>query len=156
MSLKFAFAAAVLLAAAPLAAQPPAAPPAPQPTDPHEAEIQSAGMAFGQCIETGMQHVSASVTPEAGAATVLNGCTAQRAALAKAVNGAIDTLPADKRAAAHTQFDTQIGQVQGQLADAIRQQRAAPATPAPATPPHSCSSTGPAPRPAYGTRWFRC
>ena len=134
MSLKFPFAAALFLAAAPIAAQPPAA--APQPTDPHEVAIQQAGEGFGQCIETGMHNVSATATPEAGAATVMGGCATQRDALVKAVNAAIETLPAEKRAAAHTQFDTQIGQVQGQLAEAIRQQRAAPAAPAPATPSH--------------------
>lgn len=136
MFLKFGFTAALMLAAAPIAAQAPATPPAPQPTDPHEAEIQSAGMAFGQCISTGMQHVSASVTPEAGAAAVLNGCATQRDALVKAVSAAIDTLPADKRADAHTQLDSKLGEVPGQLADAIRQQRAAAATPAPAMPSH--------------------
>ncbi|HEX4737927.1 MAG TPA: hypothetical protein VH331_10230 [Allosphingosinicella sp.] len=136
MSLKFGFAAAVLLSASPLLAQPPAAPAAPQPTDAQKAEIQRTGTAFGQCIEAGMHNVSTSVTPEAGAAGVLGGCATQRDALVKAVNAVIETLPQDQRAAAHSQFDGQIGQVQGQLADAIRQQRAAPATPAPATPSH--------------------
>jgi hypothetical protein len=135
MFLKFGLSAALLLAASSIAAQP-SAPPAPQPTDPHEAEIQTAGMAFGQCISTGMQHVSASVTPEAGAAAVLTGCATQRGALAKAVNAAIDTLPAERRAEAHTQFESKLGEIPGQLADAIRQQRAATATPAPATPSH--------------------
>lgn len=139
MFLKFGFSAALLLAASSVAAQPPAAAPGPQPTDAQKAEIQRTGMAFGQCLEAGMQGVSASVTPEAGAAAVLNGCTAQRDALVKAVNVVIDIMPADRRAAAHTQFDGQMAQTQSQIADAIRQQRAAPAapaTPAPATPPH--------------------
>jgi hypothetical protein len=135
MFLKFGFAAALLLAASPIAAQAPAAPPAPPP-DPHQAAIQSAGEAFGQCIGAGMQHVSASVTPEAGAAAVLNGCATQRGALVNAVNAAIDTLPADKRADAHTQLESKLGEIPAQLADAIRQQRAAPAAPPPATPSH--------------------
>jgi hypothetical protein len=136
MSLKFGFAAGLLLAASPILAQPPAAPPAPQPTDAQKAEIQRTGAAFGQCIEAGMHNVSASVTPEAGAAGVLSGCATQRDALVKAVNAVIDALPQDQRAAAHSQFDGQIGQVQNQLADGIRQQRAAPAPTAPATPSH--------------------
>ncbi|HEX5183378.1 MAG TPA: hypothetical protein VFW19_09540 [Allosphingosinicella sp.] len=139
MFLKLAFPATLLLAAAPIAAQPPAAPnpPAAEPAQPamtaQQAEIQRTAMAFGQCIKTGLDGLSATVTPEAGAASVLAGCAAQRADLGKAVDGMIATLPEDQRAAAHTQFETQIGQAQTQIADAIRQHRAAP--PAPPAPP---------------------
>ncbi len=138
---KFGIGVALLMAASPLAAQTPAqtpaAPPPPQPTEAQQAAIQQAGMAFGQCLSTGMQSVSASVTPEAGAAGVLSGCAAQRDALVKAVEAVIATLPADRKTAAQTQFDTRLGEAQSQIADAIRQKRAAPDTPpAPATPPH--------------------
>ena len=133
MFLKFGFSAALLLAASPIAPQPQTAPQEAQPADPHQAEIQRMAMAFGQCISTGMENVSASVTPEAGAAAVFGGCAAQRDALAKSVDAAIATLPEDQRATAHTQFESQINQVPAQLAEAIRQHRAAPA---PATPSH--------------------
>jgi uncharacterized protein YukE len=137
MSLKFGFWAVLLLAAAPVAAQAPAAPPAPPPMDPHQAEIQRTAMAFGQCISAGLQNLSATITPEAGATAVLNGCSTQRAALTQSVNAMIATLPADQQGAAHTQFESQIGQAPTQIADAIRRHRAESAAPAaPATPPH--------------------
>jgi hypothetical protein len=137
MSLKFGICAVLLLAASPTAAQPPAAtPPAPQPAVPtgQQADLQRAAMAFGQCVSAGIHNVSASTTPEAGAAAVLGGCTAQRAALAQSVDAMIAAAPEDKRAAGHAQFESQMGQAQAQIADAIRQSRATP--PAPATPPH--------------------
>ncbi|HEY1606595.1 MAG TPA: hypothetical protein VGF77_13465 [Allosphingosinicella sp.] len=144
MFLKLAFPAAFLLAAAPIAAQPPAAP-APQPpaaapeqqaTTAQQAEIQRTAMAFGQCIKTGLDNLSATIAPEAGAASVLGGCSAQRNDLGKAVDAMIATLPEAQRAAAHTQFESQIGEAQTQIAEAIRQHRAAPpaAPAAPATP----------------------
>ena len=138
MSLKFGLSAVLLLAASPIAAQPPAAAPAPQaaPTGP-EAAIQRTAMAFGQCISAGIQGLSATVTPEAGATAVLNGCAAQRGDLTRSVDAMIATIPEDQRAAAHTQFESQMGQAQTQIAAAIRQRRATPAAPAaPATPQH--------------------
>jgi hypothetical protein len=140
MPFKFGLSAVLLLIAAPAAAQPPAAaPPAPQPATPSgpDAAIQRTAMAFGQCISAGVQNVSASVTPEAGAAAVLAGCAAQRDALAQSVDAAIATAPEDKRAGAHAQFESQMAQVPAQIAEGIRRHRAAPAAPAtPATPPH--------------------
>jgi len=148
MTLKFALSAVVFLAAAPALAQPPAAGgAAAQPAQPSPAAIaaiQTAGQAFGTCVSGGMQNVPASATPEAGAAGVLSGCAAQRTALVQAVEAMIATMPADQAAAARAQMDSQLGQVPTQLADGIRQQRAAAAaaaaapaaTPAtPATPP---------------------
>lgn len=136
MSLKFGLCAVLLLAASSTAAQPPAAaPPAPQPapTGP-QADLQRAAMAFGQCVSAGIHNVSASTTPEAGATAVLAGCTAQRGALAQSVDAMIATAPEAQRAGAHAQFESQMAQAPAQIADAIRQSRAAPA--APATPPH--------------------
>jgi hypothetical protein len=150
MILKFGFSAALLLAAAPVLAQPPAGGTAPaggaaaaqpaQPAQPSPAAvnaIQTAAQAFGTCVSSGVQSVPASATPEAGAATVLGGCATQRQALVQAVESMIATMPADQQAAAHAQMASQLGSVQGQIADGIRQQRAAaaaPATPAPTTP----------------------
>ena len=133
MSLKFGFATAVLLAASPIAAQPPAAAPA-APTGPQTA-IQRTAMAFGQCISAAMQKISPSVTPEAGAAVILGGCAAQRTDLTQSVEAMIATLPEAQRAAAHAQFESQMGQAETQIADAIRQHHAAAAA-APAAPPH--------------------
>ena len=139
MSLKFALAAVLFAAAVPAMAQPPAAstPPAAAPAGPGAA-IQPAAMAFGQCLQTGMQSVPATVTPEAGANSVLGGCSAQRSALVQAVEAMLATLPADQQAAGRAQLESRLGAVPTQLADAIRQQRGAAAAPAaaPATPSH--------------------
>jgi hypothetical protein len=132
---KLALSALLLASALPAVAQPPAAAGTAPPAAGPEAAIQQAATAFGQCISTGMHAVPASVTPEAGAASVLGGCAAQRQQLTVAVNAMIATLPADQQAAAHAQFESQIGQADTQIAAAIRQQRAAPAA-APATPAH--------------------
>jgi hypothetical protein len=138
MFLKTGLSAILLLAALPAAAQPPAAAPAPQAalTGP-QADVQRTAMAFGQCVSGALQNLSASVAPEAGAAGVLSGCAAQRAELARSVDAMIATMPEAQRAQAHAQFETDMGQVQPQIADAIRQHRAAGATPAaPPTPSH--------------------
>lgn len=139
MSLKTGLFAVLLLTASPIAAQPPAAGPAPQPVPnpaqiAAQADIQRTATAFGQCVSAGIQNVSASVTPEAGAAAVLGGCAAQRGALNQSAEALIAIVPADQRAAAHAQFDSQMGQVQTRIAEAIRQHRAAPTAPAPS--PH--------------------
>jgi hypothetical protein len=140
MFLKFGLSFILLSAALPTAAQPPAAAsPAPPAVSPEQqAAIQRTAMAFGQCISTGMQTVSPSVTPEAGAATLLGGCATQRVALIQSVEAMIATMPEPKRAEAHARLESQMGQaqIQAQIADGIRQLRAAPpAAPAPATPP---------------------
>src|SRR3954471_8068272 len=98
MMLKFGFSAALFLAAAPALAQPPAGgtpPPAggaaaqpAQPAQPSPADVsavQQAGQAFGTCVSGGVRSVPASVTPEAGATTVMSGCATQRQALVQAV-----------------------------------------------------------------------
>jgi len=153
MSLKFGLSFILLLAAAPALAQPPAggsgatqpAQPA-QPSPAQIAAIQTAAQAFGTCVSGGMQNVPASATPEAGAAGVLGACATQRTALVQAAEAMIATMPADQQAAAHAQMTSQLGGVEAQVADGIRQQRAAAAsaaTPAaPSTPP---AATTPAP-----------
>ena len=91
-------------------------------------------MAFGQCVQTGVQAVPATVTPEAGAASVLGGCAPQRQALEQAVNAVLATLPEDQRAAGQERLRVELGAVEGQIVAAI-QARRAPAPPAPAPAP---------------------
>lgn len=137
--------AAFCLAALPAAALAQPAPPAPQsapaagqpPAGPPPAAmnaIQEAGTAFGQCIQTGVQAVPATATPEAGAASVVGGCAPQRQRLEQAVQALLATIPAEQRAAGQERLRTELGAVEGQVAAAIRQGRAA-ATPAPAPAP---------------------
>jgi hypothetical protein len=115
--------------APPAAGQPPAGPP-PAAMN----AIQEAGTAFGQCIQTGVQAVPATVTPEAGAASVVGGCAPQRQRLEQAVQALLATIPAEQRAAGQERLRTELGAVEGQVAAAIRQGRAA-STPAPAPAP---------------------
>ena len=128
--LKLGISVALLVAAVPALAQDaeaPAAPAGPQ------AAIQSAATAFGQCISAGLQGLDASVTPEAGAAAVLGGCAPQRDQLVQAAEAMIATLPAEQQAPANDQLRSRLGEAEARIADAIRQQRAAPAAaPAPA------------------------
>ena len=123
---RFGFSAALLIAAAPAAAQQAAAP-APA----GGAEIQQAATAFGQCIQTGAQGVAATVTPEAGAASVLSGCAGQRAALERAAEAMINSpaVPADKKAVAREQLRSQMAAVPTKIADGIRMMRAGAAAP---------------------------
>lgn len=114
---------------APAAGQPPAGPP-PAAMN----AIQEAGTAFGQCIQTGVQAVPATVTPEAGAAGVVGGCAPQRQRLEQAVQALLATIPAEQRAQGQERLRTELGAVEGQVAAAIRQRRAA-ATPTPAPAP---------------------
>ena len=159
---------ALILAAAPALAQqpsgttPPAsggtaaqtAPPteAFRPSPEIVAAIQQAALAFGNCVNAGVQGLPASATAEAGAATVLAGCSAQHQSLVQAAEAMIASMPEDQRADGHAQLESQMSQVPGRIADGIRQSRAAaaaaaaapapagtpatPATPAPATTPH--------------------
>jgi hypothetical protein len=121
--------------AQPAPAQPAPAPAAPAAPDPAAmAAIQQTGTAFGQCVQTGVQAVPATVTPEAGAANVLGGCAPQRQALEQAVNALLATLPEDRRAAGQERLRTELGGVEAQVVTAIRARRA-PATPAPAPAP---------------------
>jgi hypothetical protein len=130
---RFGFSAALLLAAAPALAQQ-ATPGATAPAG--AAEIQQAAMAFGQCVETGAKALAATVTPEAGAATVMTGCTAQRAALERAAETLIagPAVPQDKKAAARTQLRSELAMAPTKIADGIRKMRAASAAAPAATP----------------------
>jgi hypothetical protein len=93
--------------------------------------IQSAATSFGQCVSTGMQGVTADVTPEAGATSVLGACATQKDALVVAAEAFISTLPDADRPAAQAQMRSQLDEAEAQIAGAIRQQReAAAATPA--------------------------
>lgn len=155
--LKSGLAAALLattaLAATALAAQPPApaappqtpvpAPPAPPATPAPPPEFFAAVQGFGQCVETGARGVAATVTPEAGATTVLAGCAAQRRELERQVYALIDSpvVPAERKEAARTQARAQLAELPAQIAGAIRQMRAPPpptpaiAPPVPPPPP---------------------
>ena len=134
--------AAVLLAAGPAVAQNEAAPAPSAPAGPPPeamAAIQTAAAAFGQCVQAGVDAVPATVTPEDGATTVLTGCAAQKQAVQQAVRTLLATLPAEQRPAGEAQLASQLTSLPTQVADGIRQSRAAPpaasATPAPAPTP---------------------
>ena len=126
--LKYGLSAALLVAALPAFAQPAPAPAAPSGPPP---AIQQAGQAFGECIGNGMRGLAATVTPEAGAASIVGGCATQRQALQQAAEAFIATLPEAQRTQALTHLRSELGGVETDVANAIRQQRAAPA-PAPA------------------------
>src|SRR5690349_11551012 len=84
------------LAAGPALAQNQTAPAQPAPAGPPPAEmaaIQQAGMAFGQCVQAGVPNVPATVTPEAGATSVLAGCSTQRGALDRAAAALVAAMP---------------------------------------------------------------
>jgi hypothetical protein len=131
--MRYGLSAALLFAAAPVLAQQ-AAPAAPQ--SPAQAEVQNAAIAFGQCVQTGAMALAATVTPEAGAATVLGGCINQKQALERAAEKMIASpaVPEDRKAAAREQLRTQLAAVPSQIANGIRQMRAASVTSPPATP----------------------
>ena len=115
----------------------PAAPAAPAGPPPAEmAALQTAASAFGQCVQTGVMGVPATVTPEAGATSVLNGCGTQRQALENAANALIATLPEAQRGMAQEQLRSQLGGVQGQIVAGIQQMRAGAAAAPAATPAH--------------------
>ncbi len=98
------------------------------------AGLQQAASAFGQCVEAGANAVPASVTPEAGAASVLAGCAAQRQSLAQAIDAFIATAPEEQRPAIAERARAQLDGVEAQVVAGIRQQRAASA-PSPAAEP---------------------
>ena len=125
------------LAASPAFAQTQTPPAQPAPSGPPPeamAAIQQAGAAVGQCVQAGAQAVPATVTPEAGATTVLTGCSTQKSTLEQAVRTLLATLPAEQRAAGEAQLNTQLAAVPGQIADGIRQGRGAASAPPAATP----------------------
>ena len=123
--LRFAFVAA-LLAATPALAQTQSTgspePQAPTLTAPQQA-IADAASAFGQCVATGVRGVAATVTPEAGAASVLGGCAAQKQQLVQAAETYIATMPEDRRATAQQMLRSHLAEAETQIAAAIRQQR---------------------------------
>lgn len=166
MILKFGLSTALLLAAAPVLAQPPAGGTQPsggdaatqpaQPGQPSPAEIaaiQQAAQAFGTCVSGGVQSVPASATPEAGAASVIAGCATQRQTLVQVVEAMIANMPAEQRTTAHAQMESQLATVPTQIADGIRQQRAAAvaaaAAPAPAAPAAPSAPAAPATPPPH-------
>lgn len=129
------FMAAPAAVAQPAQATPPAnaAPAQQQQVVPPPAFIQAAE-AFGQCVEGASSQLPITVTPEAAAAQALVTCAAQKNAIETQFEAwvASDAFPAGGRDIARQQFRSQFAQAEGQIANAIRQQRAAAA--APATP----------------------
>lgn len=146
--LKFGLFTALLVTAAAVQAQPattpppsvtattPVPPPAPaqpqQQVTPPPAFIQAA-TALGQCLQGAAGQVPATTSPEAGATQVLAACTTQQTTLETQFEAwvASDAFPAEGRDMARQQFRAQLGQAEAQVANAIRQQRAAPVAPAP-------------------------
>ncbi|HZG45510.1 MAG TPA: hypothetical protein VEZ41_04485 [Allosphingosinicella sp.] len=112
---------ALLLTAA--AGQPPQGAPTPPP-----AFIQAA-QAFGQCLQGGAAKLAATVTPEAGATQVVAGCKEQRTMLGAQFEVWISGpgFPEEARTPAREEFQSQLSQVESQVADGIRRLRAAPA-----------------------------
>ena len=138
--LKTALTTALFLTASAAIAQPAQTPPPantpapPPPVTPPPAFIEAA-QAFGTCVEGASSQIAATVTPEAAATQALATCAAQKTAIETQFEAwvASDSFPAEGRDIARAQFRAQFGQVEAQIAGAIRQQRAAPAAPA-ATP----------------------
>jgi hypothetical protein len=114
---KLSFTAVLLLAAASAVAQPIVTAPEPR------GQLQQASMAFGQCVQTGITGLPASVTPEAGAAAVLAGCSSPRQALENAAQSFIVTLPEAEQASAREMLRTQFGGIENQIANGIRSSR---------------------------------
>jgi len=148
---RFALFTALALGAVPALAQPPAtapsggataAPAQPQYQPPPEdvSAIQQAAQAFGTCVQTGVVGVPATMTPDAGASSVLAGCASQLQSLRQAAETMIGHMPENMRAAAHAQLEGQLSVVPVQVAAGITQQRAAaaaqPAAPATTPTPH--------------------
>ena len=84
-------------------------------------------MAVGQCVSADVQTIEPSLAPEAGATSVLEGCSTRRAQLEQAVGAPIAALPEEQKTAAKEHLRTQMGQAEAQIAAAIRQQRSAAA-----------------------------
>jgi hypothetical protein len=127
--------AVLCLAAAPAFAQNEAAPAPSGPPPEAMAAIQQAGMAFGQCVQTAVGSVPATVTPEAGATSVLATCASQRQALDRAATALVAAMPEAQRPMVQEQINGQLAGIPGQIAGTIQAARGSPAAPA-ATPAH--------------------
>lgn len=134
--LRFSTVALICLAATPAFAQNQAAPAPSGPPPEAMAAIQQAGSAFGQCVQTNAATVPATVTPEAGATSVLATCAPQRQALEQAAHALIATLPEAQRAMAEEQMRTQLAAVPGQIAAGISGMRGVGGGAPAATPAH--------------------
>jgi hypothetical protein len=127
--LKRALFAGLALTAVPTLAQPPQSQSGPDVPQAPTPAIQAAGEAFGTCIGAGIGGLPDSATPDAGATSVLAACARQRDALVAAIESFISggAMPAEQKQAALTQVRAQFAQAQTEIANAIRQSRAAPA-----------------------------
>lgn len=125
-------------------AQPPqvVAPPPPPPTpgqngpqiQPSPAFMASAE-AFSQCVEAGAGALPATVTPEAGAQTVIAGCQAQVTEMRTQFHAWVDAeagFPAEAKPMIKSQFDARFdSEARTRVAEGIRQARAGGTPPAP-------------------------
>lgn len=138
--MRFPVFAILCLAATPAFAQNQTAPAQAAPAGPSPevmAAAQQASTAFQQCIQTAIGSVPTTVTPEAGAASVLSTCAPQRQAVDQAAAALIAAIPEAQRAMVQEQISSQLAGLPAQLAAGITQMRAAPAAAAPAaTPAH--------------------
>ena len=130
-----------LIAAAMLAAQVPGPSggtvntPVPAPQDAARsqagAKIGAASQAFAACLQPAAAAVPASQTPEQGADTALAACATEKTALEAAVNEMIAIAPVEQQSTARQKLADSMARARTQIADGIRQYRAAQ----PATPP---------------------
>lgn len=120
-----------MILAALLTAQTPTPPPAPEDSARAAAgaKIQASAQAFSACIGPKVAAVPASLTPEQGADSVLAACRTEQTALQTAAETMIAGVPADKQAGARKQLADGMALARTQIAGAITQMRAAPATP---------------------------
>ncbi len=120
---------ALVLAQAATPATPPAGPPAGA-----QQAIQSAATAFSTCLGPKVAAVPATMTPEQGADSVLAACKTEETALRGAVETMLASVPAEYQAMGRQQLNDGMSQARTQIADSIRQKRAAPAAPAAPAP----------------------
>jgi len=93
------------------------------------ASFISAAQGLGQCIQTAVGAVPVSATPEVAAAQAVAGCASQKAALETQFETwvASPAFPVEGRAIAREQFRTEMGKMNAEIAEGIRQGRAAAA-----------------------------
>ena len=126
--LKMPVAAILFALAAPAAAQSPAAAPAADRQAPPP-EFMEATQAFGQCIGTSIQGSQASATPEAAASAALASCAQKRSRMEQLFETWLSgsNMPDAQKAAAREKMKSKLAGAEGQIAEAIRRMRAAPA-----------------------------
>jgi hypothetical protein len=82
--------------------------------------------AFQLCVQNGVVALPSTVTPEAGAISILRGCESQRRDAELAFQALVAAGPEAERPAAQAEVSARFGAFQSQIADVIRQLRALP------------------------------